>query len=154
MTISKGGTFEMMTRGLAQRMRRSLLAEFVFVFTSAVLFGLSTTAMAQTGTGQGIISGIVSDSSGASLPKATVAIRNTDTGVVINVTTNDTGYYEIRDLNPGNYEVSVTVAGFDKTQFTLSVVLLADGHPSTSTHGFLKVGTTNQTVVVNGASPL
>ena len=151
MTISKGGTLEMMTRGLAQRMRRSLLAGFVFVFTSAVLFSLSATAMAQTGTGQGVISGIVSDSSGASLPKATVAIRNTDTGVVINVTTNDTGYYEIRDLNPGNYEVSVTVAGFDKTVHP-GVVLLADGHPSIDMA--LKVGTTNQTVVVNGASPL
>jgi hypothetical protein len=71
--------------------------------------------------------------------------------VVINVTTNGTGYYEIRDLNPGNYEVSVAVSGFDKTVHP-GIVLLADGHPSIDM--VLKVGTTNETVVVNGASPL
>src|SRR6266702_1110880 len=148
-TISKSATFEVRMTGFARRMRRNLLAGFVFVFASAALLSLSATAWAQTG--QGIISGIVSDSSGASIPKATVAIRNTDTGVVINVTTNGTGYYEIRDLNPGNYEVSVTVAGFDKTVHS-GIVLLADGHPSVDMA--LKVGKSDQTVVVYGDNPL
>ncbi len=149
MTISKGATTEVMMRRLARRMRRNLLAGFLFVFVTAVLLGLSATAWAQTG--QGVISGIVSDSSGASVPNATVAIKNADTNVVINVTTNGTGYYESRDLNPGSYEVSVTIAGFDKTIHS-GIVLEADGHPSIDM--VLKVGTTNQTVVVNGASPL
>jgi hypothetical protein len=150
-TIPKSATFGMMmmVRGFARRMRRNLLAGFVFVFASAAHFSLSATAWAQTG--QGIISGIVSDSSGASIPSADVSIRNTDTGVVIKATTNGTGYYEIRDLNPGNYEVSVTASGFDKTIHS-GIVLEADGHPSIDMA--LKVGTSSQTVVVNGASPL
>src|SRR5258708_2461339 len=88
-TISKSATFEVMMTGFARRMRRNLLAGFVFVFASTMLLCLSATAWAQTG--QSVISGVVSDSSGASVPNATVAIRNTDTGVVINVTTNGTG---------------------------------------------------------------
>jgi hypothetical protein len=145
---TKAAILQMGLRDIARWTRRDVLARLVLVFAFAILLCFSATAWAQTG--QGIISGIVSDSSGASLPKATVAIRNTDTGVIINVTTNGTGYYEIRDLNPGNYEVSVTVAGFDKTVHS-GIVLLADGHPSIDMA--LKVGTTSQTVVVNGISP-
>lgn len=151
MTDSKIEVFEMLTREIARWGRRNLVASLVFVLASVVLLCLPTMARAQTGTGQGVISGIVTDSAGASIPNAAVAIRNTSTNVVINVTTNGTGYYEIRDLNPGNYEVSVTASGFDKTVDS-GVTLLADGHPSIDLA--LKVGSSNQTVVVSGLSPL
>jgi hypothetical protein len=149
MTNSKIALFPMMMREIARRARRDFLARLVFAFASAVLLCLPSTALAQTG--QGIISGIVSDSSGASIPGAVVAIRNTDTNVLINATTNGTGYYEIRDLNPGNYEVSVTASGFEKTVHS-GILLLADGHPSIDLA--MKIGNSNQTVVVNGDSPL
>jgi Carboxypeptidase regulatory-like domain len=139
----------MLTKEIPQtRGRRDVLSRCVFIFVFAVLLCLPT-AWAQTG--QGIISGIVTDTAGASVAHAAVAIRNTATNVVINVKTNDTGYYEIRDLNPGNYEVAVTAAGFEKAVHP-NIVLLADGHPSIDTT--MKVGSANETVTVNGASPL
>lgn len=144
MTDSKITVFQMIMRA-----RRDLLARFVFALASAVLLCLPPAALAQTG--QSIVSGIVSDSSGASIPSATVAIRNTDTNVIIKATTNSTGYYEIRDLNPGNYEISATVSGFEKT-VAPGIVLEADGHPSINLA--MKVGNSNVTVTVTGENPL
>jgi len=149
-TYSKIAVFQMLIREIAGRGRIDLLARLGFVvFAAAMLLGLPSAAVAQTG--QGIISGIVADPAGASIPHAAVAIRNTDTNVVINATSNGTGYYEVRDLNPGNYEVSVTASGFEKTVHS-GIVLLADGHPSIDMA--LKIGNSNQIVVVNGESPL
>jgi hypothetical protein len=136
-------------REIAGRGGIYLLARLVIVFAAVMLLCLPSAAVAQTG--QGIISGIVADPAGASIPHAVVAIRNVDTNVVINATTNATGYYEIRDLNPGNYEVSVSASGFEKTVRS-GIVLLADGHPSIDMA--LKIGNSNQTVIVNGDNPL
>jgi hypothetical protein len=55
------------------------------------------------------------------------------------------------ELEPGNYDVSVAASGFEKTVHA-GIVLLADGHPSIDLA--LKVGNSNQTVVVEGDSPL
>src|SRR5580698_8398780 len=74
-TDSKIAVFQMIMRA-----RRDLLARFVFAFTSAVLLCLPSVALAQTG--QGIVSGIVSDPSGASIPHAAVAIRIADTNAI------------------------------------------------------------------------
>jgi hypothetical protein len=93
----------------------------------------------------------MSTESGASVPHAAVAIKNTDTNVIINVTTNGTGYYEVWNLNPGNYDASVAASGFEKTVHS-GIVLPADGHPSIDLA--LKVGNSNQTVVVEEDSPL
>jgi len=133
------------------RRRREILSRLAFVLAAAVLLCLPAAGWAQTGTGQGILSGIVTDPGGASIPKAAVAIRNTSTNVVISVTTNSTGYYELRDLNPGTYEITIAASGFEK-MVDSGVILEADGHPSVNLA--LKVGTDNQTVVVNGISPL
>jgi hypothetical protein len=144
-TDSKIAVFQMIMREIARRAGRDLLSRLVF----AVILCLSSTVLAQTG--QGIISGIVSDKAGASIPLADVSIKNTDTNVVINATTNSTGYYEIRALNPGNYDVSVIAPGFEKTVHN-GIVLLADGHPSIDI--VMKIGSSNQTVTVTGENPL
>ncbi len=151
MTNSMTAVLQMMMRDFARRTSVASLARLVFVFANAVLLCLPATARAQTGTGQGILSGVVTDPAGASVPHASVAIRNTSTNVMIKVTTNATGYYELRDLNPGTYEITIDASGFQKT-VDGGVILEADGHPSVNL--VLKVGTDNQTVVVNGISPL
>jgi hypothetical protein len=148
-TDSKTAVFQMIVREVARRAKQNIFARVVLLCSTAVLLCLPAAALAQTG--QGIISGIVSDSSGASIPKAVVAIRNTDTNVVIKATTNDTGYYEIRDLNPGPYAVSVTSEGFEKLIHS-GIVLEADGHPSVDMK--LKLGSSTETITVNGENPL
>jgi Carboxypeptidase regulatory-like domain len=147
-TDSKIAVFRSNTRGIAPG-GQCVLVRILLVCAAAVLLCLPSTALGQTG--QGIISGIVTDPTKASIPKASVVIRNKDTNVKISATTNGTGYYEVRDLNPGNYEVSVTASGFEKTTAS-GVVLEADGHPSIDLT--LKVGNSDVTVYVTGDNPL
>jgi outer membrane receptor protein involved in Fe transport len=61
---------------------------------------------------RGTILGSVSDSSGASVPGASVTIRNLDTGLTRTVTTSDDGSYAAPELPIGNYSVTVEKAGF------------------------------------------
>jgi hypothetical protein len=116
-----------------------------------IIFGalFASHALAQS-TGQGIISGIVTDSTGASVNHAAVTIRNTETNVSINAVTNDTGYYEVRDLNQGPYEVSAAAPGFERL-IRSGIILLAEGHPSIDLE--LKIGNSSQSIVVNGQLP-
>ena len=60
------------------------------------------------------LSGVVTDSSGAAIPNATVSIKNEGTRDAREQTTNGDGIYSAPNLIPGLYEVSVTAAGFRK----------------------------------------
>jgi outer membrane receptor protein involved in Fe transport len=67
-------------------------------------------AYPQTTTGS--ISGTVTDTSGAVIRGAAVAVRNVDTGAVRSATSNDDGIFTIPLLTPGTYEVTAEAAGF------------------------------------------
>ena len=60
----------------------------------------------------GTILGVVSDSSGANIPKAAVSIKNPATDFVRNVVTNGEGLYRAPNLVPGTYQVSASAPGF------------------------------------------
>src|SRR5215469_12718286 len=60
----------------------------------------------------GTINGTVKDSTGASVPNATVTIRNIGTQTARTVQTNESGQYTIFGLAPGGYEISVTSGNF------------------------------------------
>ena len=77
----------------------------LFLFLVCESLGL---AQLDTGT----ISGTVTDQSGGAVPGATVTIRNVETGVARNLTTNATGRYEAAALPVGNYEVRASLTGF------------------------------------------
>ncbi len=77
--------------------------------TALLLFGAAG-LWAQAGSGT--ITGTLTDPSGAVVPGAAVAILNTNTGVVRNTTTNDSGIYVAAFLQPDNYTVTVSKAGF------------------------------------------
>ncbi len=63
-----------------------------------------------------ILSGTVSDPSNAVIPNAKVSIRNTSTGVVTQVNTNEVGIYNAINLLPGTYLVDVSATGFTPQQ--------------------------------------
>jgi hypothetical protein len=63
-------------------------------------------------TGQGSISGTVTDPSGAVIVKAQVTVTNVETNVSQVITTNSTGYFEVDYLNPGVYKISVSSPQF------------------------------------------
>ena len=62
----------------------------------------------------GNIQGTVSDSTGAAVPKATVTVRNLDTGATVSTETTDAGLYSAPNLPPGRYAVTIEAPNFKK----------------------------------------
>jgi hypothetical protein len=95
------------------------------------------------------LNGTVTDASGAVVPNATITITNTATGVARTASTNDAGLYSAPNLQPGDYGVTATAAGFatESTKLTLTV-----GAQQTLNLS-LKVGTSTQTVEITSAAP-
>src|ERR1700737_1581669 len=58
------------------------------------------------------LSGVISDTTGAGIPKTGVSIKNPTTGVIREVKTDSNGYYTAPNLLPGGYEITVTANGF------------------------------------------
>lgn len=52
------------------------------------------------------------DAGGAVVPKAAVGVVNTHTNVAANTTSDSAGSYDIRNLLPGEYKMTVELAGF------------------------------------------
>jgi hypothetical protein len=77
------------------------------------LLGMSIIAVAQAPTG--IITGTVSDESGAVIPNATVSMTNKATGAARTAITNAEGLYSAPSMEAGEYEVRVEVQGFKTT---------------------------------------
>jgi hypothetical protein len=81
-----------------------------------LLFGVVCVQVAMAQVDQGAITGVVEDSSGAVVPNAQVTVKNTDTGLELQGTTNGSGFYVFSPLKIGNYTVSVTAKGFQTTR--------------------------------------
>jgi hypothetical protein len=88
----------------------------------ATLFA-AVTVFSQTPTGT--ISGHVLDQNGAGVPNATVTLKENATNREITIQTNDQGFYEARNLPPGNYTVQVQQSGF--TNATVENVTVQTG---------------------------
>jgi hypothetical protein len=86
-----------------------------------MIFGLSVPANAQSDNGR--IVGTVTDPSGASIPGATITIKNNDNGLTLNAASNAAGEFNIFAVPRGNYTATIVAAGFQsQTQkFTLTV---------------------------------
>src|SRR5262249_10852545 len=103
------------------------------------------------GQGASYLTGYVQDSTGASVPNATVTIKNEATGVSTSLVTTDTGVYRTPSLDPGSYEIRVAAAGFQES-VTKNVTLLV-GQPR-GLDITLQVGATNQVIEVSAGAPL
>lgn len=82
---------------------------------------LSLSAWAQSG--QGRISGTVTDSSGALLPKALIAATDAKTGAKREVSVDEKGYYILLSLSPSTYTLTATTTNFapsEVREYTLS----------------------------------
>jgi hypothetical protein len=97
------------------------------------------------------IGGTVSDSSGASLPGASVLIFNQGTGASRSTVTNQAGAFVVPALEPGNYRVTVEAASFKKT--VADNVTLNVGDKKTLNFS-LTVGEATQTVTVTSTGEL
>ncbi len=72
----------------------------------------------------GSLVGNVTDSSGASIPGATVTATQTETNLTREVVTNEAGAYTIPNIPSGTYQVVVTVPGFQN--FTAREVIVTN----------------------------
>jgi hypothetical protein len=97
------------------------------------------------------INGTVTDSSGAIIPDVKVTATNTETGRNFPGLSNEVGAYQIANLPVGHYTLRFEREGFTALQRV--GIDLQIGQTS-SINVTLKVGTTAQTIVVNGGVPL
>src|SRR5690606_33144055 len=82
---------------------RSICASLLFL-----LFPISAAAQLDTG----VITGAVTDSSGAVLPGVTITATQDETGVATSVVTNASGQYVFPGLRVGLYTVAAELQGF------------------------------------------
>lgn len=115
---------------------------------SLLLLG-SNAAWSQITTGS--VSGTVSDSSGAMVPKAKVLVRNQGTGALSDLLTNESGVYKASFLTPGKYTIHVEAAGFRSVDERDVEVQVGNDVGANIT---LQVGATQDTVVVEGSAAL
>jgi hypothetical protein len=87
-----------------------------------VLVGVFLSGFAFAQSENATLSGTVADASGASIPGVTVTATNTQTGVVTNVLSNESGAYNFASLQPGTYKASAELPGF-RTQTYTNVTL-------------------------------
>lgn len=113
------------------------------------LFYLASGTYAQTV--QGVITGNVTDPSGASVPNATVTITNTGTGISQNTTTGTDGSYRFPLVPPGQYVLDVKSANF--SEFRASG-LTVEASQTVPFNVKLELGKTSQVIEVTGQVPL
>src|SRR5437868_4977668 len=89
-------------------------SRFVRLLTLSVMSLAATVAQVDTGT----ISGIVTDSTGAIMPGASVTVTQLGTNVRTTLSTNDSGFYSAPGLRSGRYDVAVSKTGFQAQRAT------------------------------------
>jgi hypothetical protein len=116
-----------------------------------VLCGSMATTAVYAQTGQGSIGGTVKDPRGAVIPSARVEVLSDATGVTETTVTNSVGVFQVPSLNPGEYTVTVSKQGFERTT-TRSVTV--GGVGLTSIDVALEVGRTSEVVNVSAQADL
>lgn len=97
----------------------------------------------------GSVSGVVTDQSGAAVPRAHVIITNRGTGFVRETDADEGGHYTIPDLPPGAYDLKVTAGGFKpltQTNLTITANTVANADVG------LQVGAVTEQVIVEAGT--
>lgn len=123
----------------------------IFSFSAVLaimILGMPPTAAQLT---TATVSGTVADSTGAIIPGVSVSVFQVETGAVRSVVTDDQGRYHVPSLQPGTYEVSAELPGFQTA--VCSGLKLAVGD-RTVVNLTLTVGEISERVVVEAEAAL
>ncbi len=126
----------------------SVFSRFAFISALACSLLFAGVAFAQS---TATVVGTVTDATGASIPNATVTVRNQNTGEERTTATDATGSYVVPSLTIGTYRVEVKSPGMQSV--VASNLVLEVG--STVKQDFsLKVASTSETVEITAAAPV
>jgi hypothetical protein len=136
----------MFTKTVARRSWRNLFAASSLL----AVFLLLAISLLQAQTASSL-HGVISDAQGAVVPAAVVSLTSAATGSSRQVVTDNTGEYQVLQVMPGEYTLTVSKPGF--SQATREHVVLQVNVPATLNIE-LEVGTTGQTVNVTAEASL
>ena len=114
---------------------------------SKVLILLAAISPAYAQLTSGSVVGTVVDQSGAAMSGASVAVKNSDTGVQYNTKTNSTGVFTFPVLPVGNYSFTANATGFKSAVGNFAVQL----NVASSVGIKLEIGSVEQSVEVTTA---
>ena len=114
---------------------------------SLCILTFALSAMAQIQNGQ--FTGSVTDPSGAAVANAKITISNTATGLSVTANSNATGAFQVAELPPGTYKITIEAAGF-KTFSDVGVTLNAGS--TAQVDAKMTLGQTREVVEVTGES--
>jgi hypothetical protein len=121
----------------------------LLVLLTAIVLLWNSPASAQL-SGKGEIKGVITDSTGAMVPNATVTATSTTQGTKVTRTTSSAGDFDLSPLNPDIYRVTVSAKGFETvTQENVHVNALE----ITDLKLALTIGSENQSIDVSAAPP-
>ncbi|HWA93102.1 MAG TPA: carboxypeptidase regulatory-like domain-containing protein, partial [Terracidiphilus sp.] len=100
--------------------------------------------------GGGTISGIVTDASGAVISGASVTVTSTSTGASLSGQSGNDGRFTIGSLEPGTYNLSVSMPGFQR--YMMSSINVDEARSAVE-NVTLQVGASAETVMVSAAPP-
>ncbi|PYQ97236.1 MAG: hypothetical protein DMF96_15475 [Acidobacteria bacterium] len=143
----QGASVDLQSRRDAGAWRTKVKRAVLGLIIAASLLPGSLAAQAVTGT----IIGVITDSSGAVMPGASVTLTNTGTGLTRIVITDSNGEYTAPSLPTGKYTVKAELSGF-KTVTTPDVALGVDQKFRVNMR--LEIGAVEESITVTGASPL
>jgi hypothetical protein len=116
----------------------------VFILACGVV-----TTLAQADSTSANLSGFVRDPAGAVVTGASVKARNAATSIERETTSNDEGFYQLTNLPPGAYEVSVEAPNFKKAVMPAVTVTVGQ---SANLDVPLEVGQVSDVVTITGAT--
>ncbi|MGI8742996.1 MAG: TonB-dependent receptor domain-containing protein [Bryobacteraceae bacterium] len=126
-----------------------MVKQYNFIATVLVLLAFASFTQAQTG--QGVVTGTVTDPAGAAMAGASVTITNQGTNIKQVEKTGGDGVYRFSLVPPGSYVLSVTAPGFNERQIK---GILVDPSQTTAVNATLSVATATTTVEVSSQAPL
>ena len=96
------------------------------------------------------LQGVVEDPSASRVPGAMLRLRNVDTGVTSQATSNEGGYFRFTSLQPGNYQLSIEGKGFQPKK----VALVLSTGATTDANVTLALLSTTETIQVTEQAAL